>query len=329
MKIVFFAHAYWELHWMYRVIKTLNAPVYTDDEETRRVALDSGFEVLDIPWNEFLNLDHPYEIVVTTNMHIGQNRSVVEAFFSKGKKAILMQHAWDSDLNFLDKFWNYDMSRFSYYLVGSTQDEEWLGKKHGEKIINTGIPHLDDLCEVSREKKTREYITDIVGTSPYFLSMIPDSGVHGSSLRDEYFNLSHSHKIFFKIHPGGNHQTTAESLKSIDPTLICLPDPHGDPKFTYRLMNSSSGVICYESFMTVEASLLKRPVISPSPEKMDQSFYNREENSLQKDRVPDGMASPIEAPQYNPIQDGLAKLYQCDGHNTERVVNFLYRLIKE
>lgn len=318
--LVFFAHSYWELHWIYRVAKSLDIPIVSDSAHTYEVAKKLDLRVEEVDWGNWLNTNE-YHGVITTNMHMGQNRDTVEKFFGSGRLAILIQHAWDSDLNILDKFWNYDMHRFTHYIVGSTQDEEWLKVKHGEKIINLGMPRLDDLYEVKKE--------DSLPDSRYFLSITPDSGVHGGRVEQMYFNLSSNYPVRYKIHPGGQYESTKNNLLNTYPNLVLLPDPEDDPLYTYRTIKNSAGVLALESFMLVEASLLGVPVIMFAQEHMDSSFYNREENSRQKERLPANISSEIDSPQFKPAQKVLADRYLCDGQNTKRVIDFLYKLINE
>ncbi|MCG3204060.1 MAG: hypothetical protein KCHDKBKB_00763 [Elusimicrobia bacterium] len=321
-KLVMFAHSYWELHWTYRVLKSLSIPVVSDSPHVYEVAKKLGLVTIETDWRQWLG-ENDFDGVITTNMHLGQNRETVEKFFGSGRLAILMQHAWDSDLNILDKFWNYDMSRFTHYLVGSTQDEEWLRAKHGDKIVYTGMPRLDDLYEVKQEAMDNQ--------GQFFLSIIPDNGVHGDRVRQEYFHLASSGKynVRFKIHPGGQYEPTKQSLLDVNPNFICLPDPDDDPLYTYRMIQSSSGVLAVESFITVETSLLEKPIIFFGIDQMDSSFYNREENSRQKDRLDPNMSSTIDSPIFTDAQRKISERYLCDGQNTKRVVEYLYKLINE
>jgi hypothetical protein len=318
-KILFFAHCYWEIHWMYNVIKELDGVVYTTNETTKQLCDDLNIKTTTDREN--------WKAVVMCNMHMGQNWEMNEYFLNTGGKSIIMQHAWDSGLNLCNKFWDHDMSKFSYYLVGCEQDYKWLGDKYDyDRVLNLGMPKLDDLHKIKNEDVDLEPIYQELGTRDFFLSIAPTDVINSSILRDyqEHLITSSPTQIVFKLHPGNiDYEQTRQSYLSQGRDFKIIADKLTDIDFIYKLIKASKGIVCIESFLSIEASLMNKPVIFHGHDSLTSDFYNKEENINQIERAPLGMSSSLGDPHFKQEQQTIANLYRCDGKSTCRVVTFL------
>ncbi len=312
-RILFFAHVYWELHWMHNLIKSVGGTVYTDNDVTKSVC-----EAWGVPTTE--DLDN-WDVVVMVHFHLGEQRKVAEAFFSTGRQVILIQHAWDASLCQKPTFWGLDMTRFNYFFVGSTQDEEWLKPLNGDKIKLTGMPHLDDLYKVKHSKKSLDHIYEMVGFDKFLLAVPGVSGVHGINLERETLERLPSETplpLVYKIHPGGGSEKLIEYIKEKVPQSYCIDDNKFDQFQTYELIKASSGVVAVESFMLIEASLLGKPVVFYGKDGLVSDFYAREENFNQEKRLLPEMSSSIHNLAYTKAQEEVCSWYLFDGKNTKR-----------
>jgi len=251
-------------------------------------------------------------------MHLGQNRDMIKYFRTTGGKVILFQHAFDSGVNLKDNFWNQDMSNFDTYIVGCTQDQKWLSEKYPNKeIVNLGMPRMDDLYE------TKDCIE---GLSDYFLVAYPNDGCLGNSLYRKYMEQlpgETNSKLVFKVHPGGTCSMVVDDIKNRGLNVTVLEDDMTDLNYIYKLINGSRGVICDESFLAIETSLLNKPVIFYGHNELPTDFYEREENVNQIQRLPIEMSSSLSNPTVTTKQLEICQSYPCDGKNTSRVIKFL------
>lgn len=303
------------------IIKRMNGVVYTDSDVTKAVCDSWGVTTTD-------NLDN-WDIVVMTHIHMGENRKISEAFFSKGKEVVLMQHAWDSALSQTVRFWDQDMTRFNYFLVGSTQDEEWLKPLHGDKVKLTGMPRLDDLYEVKNSDKSLDHIYDLVGFDKFLLCVPGVAGVHGHSFERATIERLPNETplpLVYKIHPGSGGVNFMEYIKSKAPQSYCIDDDKFDRLQTYELIKASSGVVAVESFMLIEASLIGKPVVFYGKDDLLPGFYEREENVNQEKRLTTEMSSSLNNLSYTKGQEEIASLYLFDGKNTDRAYNTLMEI---
>ncbi len=323
-RILFFAHVYWELHWMYNLIKSVNGTVYTDNDVTKSVCESWGIPTTD-------DLDN-WDIVVMVHFHLGEQRKISEAFFSTGRQVILLQHAWDSALCQKSKFWGLDMTRFNYLLVGSKQDEEWLKPLHGDKVKLTGMPRLDDLYKVKHSKKSLDHIYKMVGFDKFLLAIPGVSGVHGINLERETLERLPGETplpLVYKIHPGGGGGNLIAYIKERVPQSYCIDDDKFDQLKTYELIKASSGVVAVESFMLIEASLMGKPVVFYGRDQLIPDFYDREENFNQDKRLLPEMSSSIHNLVYTKAQDEVCSWYLFDGKNTKRTHDALLEIAKD
>lgn len=318
-KILFFAHLYWEIHWMYDVIKKLDGVVYTDDDQTKQLCIDLGIKTT--------NSYDDYKALVMCVLHMGQNYEMAKKFNESGRKIILMQHAWDPALNLCDHFWDLNMQMFDYYLVGCEQDYQWLSQKFGdEKILNLGIPKLDNLYRIKNKEIDLSDIYNEVGTNDFFLSLSPTNVLSDGVYRDyaEHLVPNSPTTIVFKLHPGSTKvEETRVSFLNEGKDFKIIADKINDPNYVYKVIKASKGVVCLESFLSVEASLLGKPVIFHGHDSLNSDFYNKSENINQIERAPLGMSSSLGDPHYKDEQKNIADMYQFDGKSTYRVVTFL------
>ena len=307
---------------MYNVIKELDGVVYSDSSETIDLCKNLGIKTTDDKTN--------WKVVVMCNMHMGQNWEMCEYFMNTGGKTVLMQHAWDSALNLCDKFWDRDMNKFSYYLVGCEQDHKWLGDKYGyDRILNLGIPKLDDLYRIKNSDIDLSGIYEEVGVNSFYLAISPSSVISDGVYREyvEHLIPNSPLPVVFKVHPGVSDPTpTKMSFLSEGKDFKIISDKMEDIDYIYKVIKASSGIVCVESFLSVETSLMDKPVIFHGRNDIPPDFYNRDENINQIERAPIGMSSSLGNAYLKEEQRQIASLYQCDGKNTQRVVTFLKML---
>ena len=317
-KILFFVSLYWELHWLHNVIEAMGGEVYTENEECKEYCRKYNFRLA--------TNKESYQIVVVTNVHLGQQNQVVKHFLSTGGKAIILQHGWDPAISLYDNFWNEDVGAFSYYLVGCEQDYEWLTSKFGkDRIIMTGIPKFDDIYRIKNEDIDLSPIYEEVGTSKFYLVNAP-TDVFSAELHRYYCNPLFEHcpyKVVYKTHPGFNMTPAYPDITVSPDRYVMVNDNHFDRDYVYRLIKASQGVVIVESLLILEASLLGKPAIFWGHELLPRDIYNKPENVNQIHRLPIEMSSGFDHPEYKPMQAIMAGKYLFDGLNTHRVVTFL------
>jgi len=320
--VLFVVNLYWELHWLYNVIKAVDGVAFVENSDVKKMCDYFGVRTT--------NDSSSYKTAIVTNSHLGAKRTA-ELFFSQGKKVIELQHAWDPALRLKDVFWNYSTNRFSYLLVGSTQDYDWLSSKYGkDRVFLTGIPKLDDLYTVKNSKESLRPIHDEFKLGRFYLSMAPTDAISLSIYMDYEDNLEPMSPIpvVFKVHPGTDFEKTKQAdIQHGNVNRVLIEDNMYDLFKTYEIMKESSGVVCLESFMSVEASLLGKPVIFHGYGSIPNDFYGRDENVNQKMRAPYEMSSTLNDPRFTDKQKEIASYYLFDGKNTERTVNKLKELI--
>ena len=321
-KIIFACYLPWDVHWMYEVIKATNGSVYTINEQVRNVCYRLG-----IPTVQKFD---GFTIMVVSNIHLGVRQSA-EYFINTGGKVVMLQHAWDTGLQLRDRFWNHDMNKFTYILVGCTQDYDWLSNKYGkDRIILTGMPKLDNLYRIKNDNIPLDDVYKELNVNSFYLSIAPTDVISNSIFRsyDERLEGDSPLPVVFKVHPGSNFQAAKDADISRGKTnRNLIPDDIYDVNKTYRIMKASSGVVCVESFFSIEATLLGKPVIFYGYQDIPGGFYNKDENINQNLRAPFEMSSSLAHPKFTEKQKEIADMYLFDGKNTERVVTFLKGII--
>jgi hypothetical protein len=316
--MLFFVSEYWELHWLHNVIEAMNGDVYTNSDECRKYCEKFNFKVV---------ADREsYKTIVVTNVHLGQQNEIVKYFMSTGGKAVVIQHGWDPAISLYDNFWNEDVGRFSYYLVGCQQDYEWLTAKYGnDRIIMTGIPKLDDVYNIKNNDVDLTSIYESVGSSQFYIANAP-TDVFSVDIHKQYCNplLERSpYKIVYKTHPGFNMVLHFPDITYSSDKYTMVNDDHFDRNYVYKLIKASRGVVIIESFLIMEASFLEKPAIFWAHDLLPRDLYNKPENVNQIHRLPVEMSSTFENPEYKPMQKVMVDKYLFDGQNTQRVVTFL------
>lgn len=321
-KIVFAAGTSWDIHWMFNVIRAIDGSVYTTNSEVVGVC-----NHLKIPIVTDLSM---FKIVVLTNIHLGVRQSA-DCFLNSGGKVILLQHAWDTSLLLRDRFWNHDMSRFTYTFVGCTQDYDWLSAKYGQnRVMLTGIPKLDDLYRIKNSTDSLQPLYEELGVGSFYLSIAPTDVISMGIFReyDERLESNSPIPIVFKVHPGANFKATKNAdISRGRINRLLIDDDIYDIDKTYKIMKASSGVVCIESFFSIEASLLGKPVIYLGLNDIPGDFYSKDENINQTHRAPRDMSSSLQKPIYTEKQKEIAGYYLFDGQNTARVVNKLKEIL--
>ena len=325
MRTLFYLYNYQDIHWMNNVIQALkgrsDVGFYTDIPGVEKVC-----QAFDIP----LTQDKVnWQAVVVTNLHMGP-RLMAEYFKRTGGKVIVMQHAWDSNLVLRDNFWGKSTDLFDYYCVGSEQDYDWLREKWGDRIVLTGMPRLDDLYRVKSDEKPLTHIYEKLGVDKFMLSISPIDIVFGQMMVDRYYNIlpkESSIPIIFKSHPGTSYEGTRQALDERGLQHIHLiPDDPYDILNTYELIKASSGVVCLESFLGVEASLMHKPIVLYGYQELDPSFWGKDENINQRERLPFETSSWFNDLRFKDQQKVFEETFLFDGGNTKRVVDFITSL---
>src|SRR3990167_8331291 len=104
MKPFFFATQYWELHWLYPIIKATKWPVLVQGNEAKSFCEYNKFEMItedEARQNKKL---------VTCLAHFGEHQKIIREWIDSGKQVYLVQRAFDSALSINDEFWSMDMS---------------------------------------------------------------------------------------------------------------------------------------------------------------------------------------------------------------------------
>lgn len=320
-KILFFAQTYWEIHWLYRVVKAIYGVIYANTPPALEAAKS-------LQLNTTTDL-RSGDILVTCIYHMGENYKAIDKYKAVGKDVILLQHAWDSQIQCFDKFWGLKMDLFDVYFTGCTQDKEWISDIHGkDKVFNPGIPRLDDVFKVKNSKDSLKDIYQEIGHDKFYLADIPPSQIYSNEVENAYLKQLPQESplpIVYKMHPGGNYRSGNEWLKKHGPNnIIFLDDDINDPLRTYQLMKASSGVINLESFLSIEATLLEKPVIFYAYKLLpDNYFESTDRIGYSHRRLPKGMGSAVNNPQFTAMQKKVASWYNFDGKNTDRVVELL------
>lgn len=322
--IVFFASRYWELLWMTNIVTAMKGLVYTNYESVN--------ELIDIYKHTRTSDLEAGDILVTPNFHTQENYEAITSYLDANKPVVILQYAWDPQIQLLDGFWGRDVSNFSYYLTGCTQDKEWLSDKFGkEKIVNTGIPRLDDLYAVKHEtSKALKPIYQQLKLDKFMLADIPIAGVYTPEIETMYSTLNDLAPVpvVYKLHPGGLSAEELERFASQSRSKpIFIPDDPANRFSTYRLIKAAQAVICVDSFMAIEASLLNIPVVTFGRNLIPKSYYRFEDRHKSPERIPDGFGSPLNHPHLTPTQKEVASWYTLDGKSTARVVKFLHSIL--
>lgn len=318
-KVLVYCHHYWEFHWLYKLIIQADLEVCTDNSETQSIIDKYQCKTVNAE-----NITNPfYQVLVVSIMHFGEHQKAIKQFIDTGRKVVVVQHAWDSALNLYNEFWNMDMHKFTLYCVGGQQDYQFLSGKHGEsKIKQTGMPRFDMLMRVKEMDLTD--IHEKVGKKEFLLATCPVSSIHDDRMVEEFYTKMPEESplpIVYKIHPGG----TIGQFNMTFPHLQFIDDNKEDIYETYKLIQASSGVISPASFLSIEATMLGKPVILYGDINVQTKAAQQHER--QEERLPRDMSSTFQKLEFTKTQQDMLQWYDHDGKCTERVINEINQIL--
>lgn len=282
-----------------------------------------------------------FDILAVVKIHKGHSLWLSKQYYNSGKPVVLIQHVLDTYANLLSEYRDEPIDFFTTLCAGGPIDYKLLRSKFKDKVIMTGIPRLDKLCEAPYWDKKE--IRELVKSNKYWLITMPGPNVLTSELESQFFielpklikDKLDSEPIY-KIHP--NHDP--KPFYKYGYTII--DDDTKTKDITYELINASEGIITtiYPSFMAVEASILRKPVICYGneilPGKTIDTFsgwrltYLRKFVPLIMERWrPFKISSTFEMPSFNEHQQQLTDEFLHDGKNSQRVAEFILEIGKE
>lgn len=311
MKPFFLSTHYWELPWIYPIAKRTGWPVMNSNDVIFSFCKKNKLKIIE--QNE---VDIECDKVIVVTPHFGRQRDFVTSWVGAGKKAYLLQRAFDSSIAVYDTFWNMNMNLFTKYLVASKFDYELLQPKRGDRVVITGSPRL--FMAVQALNKNLDDIYRKVGTKDFYVAtVIGGLPMHEDSLPSYYMNelpKKSPFKIIFKLHSDANLQYHLETY----PSCQFWVDSKEDVWETYKLIAASRGVITPSSFMAIEATIMGKPVILEGDVHPDE--YNRQSQERQRDRLPRSMSSTLANPIFTQEQEKIRDSYKYDKASTDRVI---------
>lgn len=309
---VIFVNHYWELHWLYPLIKRTSWAVI----DTGRNQINEFCRFHEFPMISLQDAEQNCSKVILNVVHFGEHGRFISKWIDSGKQAYVIQRAFDSALAVYDEFWGVDMRKFTKYLVASQFDYDLLSSRFGDKVKFTGSPRLWMASEAVN--KNLDKIYEKVGTKNFYVAtVIGGLPIHDDNLPDRYQNelpTISPCKIVYKLHPDGNLEYHREKY----PNNFFWPDNIHDVWETYKLVAASRGVITPSSFLAIEATIMEKPVILFGDVHQDE--YNRQEKQRQRERLPREMSSHINNPGFNLTQEKIRNSYKFDKGCIDRVI---------
>jgi hypothetical protein len=266
-----------------------------------------------------------YDALVVNKMHYGVALNLSEAYAKAGTPVVLIEHAWDGPIHLLDSLWGKPINFFTSLALCGKQQYDLLREKHGDKIKMTGCPRLDKLFEAHKWDKGEIY--DILGINNFWLVTIPPQNHSTPELDRQFFDVLPTlldAKPVYKIHP----RYSPEPYLSYGQMII--GDDTLTQDITYELINASKGIITAAppSFMVVEASILKKPVICfqellPTGKIAPELVPIDETTALDISKLSSTTANYG----FNTYQQELIDTFPHDGKNSERVVHLIEEIL--
>lgn len=313
-KPFFFAVNYWEMLWLYPIIKRTKWPVLSGGESA-----DKFIEANNLPTvsKEMVWDGREYTKVIACTMHYGTHQEVIRHFMEKGGEVFLVQRCFDPSLSIPDIFWGMDTTLFTKYLLASTQDMEFL-KRHGDKLVLTGSPRLNMAIRANRMPLKSIY--DRVGDIKFFVAtVIGGEPVHLDSIMPLYYEKLPEMspiKVVYKMHPSGN----LAKYQELYPNLFFWRDDLTDPWDTYKLITASQGVITPTSFLAIEATIMRKPVILLGDMHPDELRRQDAQGQRQSERIPRGISSTLDNPHFTDTQKRVRRMWKFDAGSMSRII---------
>jgi len=307
----FYAVYYWELQWLYPIIKKSGWPVLADSEEAKEFCAKFQFETITIE-----QARDGYDKLVLCVVHYGQHKNMVNEWWDNNKQIFVIQRAFDTSILIYNEFWGALVNRFMKCFIASQFDHELLQPKYGDKIIFSGSPRLH-MANIAPQKNLSE-IYKKVGTNKFFVvTVIGGLPIHEDSLVDFYHKqlpLLSPIKLVYKLHHGadlGYYNTTY-------PENYYWVDAKDDVWETYKLVAASQGVITPSSFLAIEATIMKKPVIFYGDVHPDE--YARQAGQKQELRLPRDMSSSLVKPEFTSKQAEIRSSYKFGKESTDKII---------
>ncbi len=318
MKILFFGDVFYDFWNLLPVIENLrkdtNVRFGSTNQAVNELAKQNGVPIT-------VSFEG-YDMLVVSRMHQEDARSVAEMYYKQKKPIILIEHAIDGRVHLSETLEGKPINYFSVMAVNGYREFDLLKTKFPDKINVTGTPKLDRLNDASQWDKQK--IFDLLSTDKFVLVAIPQYNQYSTQVEEKYFiDLPRivPFKPVYKIHP--NH--SVERYKRYGQLIIGDVTQTND--ITYELINASQAVVLTSSFMVVEASILRKPVILYCHE--DAPRINQIHPELEafipmfEDYDPKKISSTFDNLAFNNEQLRLTGDYLYDGMNTKRVVDLI------
>jgi hypothetical protein len=313
-KPFFFAQNYWELLWLHPIIVKTGWPVLSGGESA-----DEFIEANKLPTvNKEMVWDvEEYTKVLSCVIHYGPHQEVIKHFMEKKGEVFLVQRCFDPSLSIPDIFWGMDTNLFTKYLLASEQDMNFL-QRHGDKLVLTGSPRLN--MAVKALKMPLKDVYDRVGDTKFFVvTVIGGEPIHLDSIMPLYYQELPKRspiKLVYKMHPSGNLAEYQERY----PDLWFWRDSLTDPWDTYKLIAASQGIVTPTSFLAIEATIMKKPVILLGDMHPDELRRQNEQGQRQSERLPKGLSSSLQTPTFTTTQETVRKMWKFDGGSVDRII---------
>ena len=323
MKILFYGDECRELWGLLPVIKLIK-----DNHQVAFGSIDS--RAIALAQRNNTPITNPFEtyhdLLVVNKMHYGVARDLSEAYAQAGKPVVLIEHAWDGLIHLIDQLWGKQINFFTAFAASGKQQYELLREKHGDRIRITGFPRLDKLIEAPQWDKQEIY--DALGVNEFWLVTIPPQN-HSTpeadrKLFEDLPRLLDARPVY-KIHP---RYSTEPYLKY---GQLIIGDDTLTQDITYEILNAAKGIVTHipPSFMFVEASILKKPVIC-----FGNLVHFRDIvpelgfiNEIRKFDI-DKLSSTPDNYRFNKYQQELIDMFPHNGRNSERVVHLIEEILK-
>ena len=300
MKIYYFAHYYWELHWLYPLYKKLGGELIDPPPsiDTVNAADRLGFKRVKVA-------DASGILILARHGYV--HDQLVETFHKNGGKVVVLQHAWDSE----DCMRNEPIfQKFDLYCTSSQEDYDMMKPKFGDRVKFTGSPRFDTLYDV----KTKPAVRPLKFS--YFLANAPVPVAHTKKTVDDYYlKLPNEtdYPVVYKNHPGVWMERPVD-LQLMDGSLLLADNYEVDR--TYRLMKYAKALVTPLSFMVIESSILGVPLILRG---MYKGFH------MILPRIP-RLKNTMKHYEFLSEQVVAIQGYPCDGKNTDRVIKEIKKL---
>lgn len=321
MKILFYGD---ECREFWGLLPVMN--ILKDQHEITFGSIDPRAQALAKKYNFPVTTSFEHSSMLVVNkMHYHYARVVSETYHKQGKPVVLIEHGQDARVHLADTIYGLPINFFTVMTVSGPLDFNLLKDKFPRKLRMTGIPRFDKLLEAPKWDKEKIY--KLVGEKKFLLVTIPMEDQCPPELERKYFvelpKLSPL-KLIYKVHPRYNHERYLEYNQTI------LEDDTLTDDITYEIINASEGIITASSFMMVEASILRKPVIIYGYGEEIPAWGLIPELSVYRTIPPDfdpkKLSSTFDNLEFKDYQLEMIRDYLHDGKNSQRVAGVINEL---